>query len=265
MCDKNFLPNASWIYYPDANSPWYRIGFPHSFAASACPAGTQSLYAEFSYLKTFKQKIARTNAYKKNINLLDLSRVHTPDVTRAITQAETKILEHFNLSSEEVIAHAPLMLDHAYVIYNTWRDAHVPRLLSRLNTDYAIHSIGRYGAWKYASMQEALVDGKTTAHALTNTFIPAHLSIKSPRSRHEAPSTTIKPTAPDHITPNNPSTPHSSLTLDHTESRSNTPQSPPTLNYAETPSKTIKPTTTLSHSGKHPIIPSHNNGDVHEA
>lgn len=249
MSDKNFLPNASWIYYPDANSPWYRIGFPHSFAASACPIGTQSLYAEFSYLKTYKQKIARANAYKKNINNRDLSCVHTPHVTREIAQAETKILEHFNLSNETVIARAPLMLDHAYVIYNTWRDTHIPQILHRLIADYAIHSIGRYGAWKYASMQEALVDGKTTAHALTNTFIPAHLSLQNPRRSYEAPSATIKPTTPHHITPNNPTT----------------PQSPLTLNNTATHSKTIKSTTTLSHSGKHPIIPSHTNGDEHEA
>ena len=241
LCDKNFLPNASWIYYPDTQSPWYRIGFPHSFAASACPAGTQSLYAEFSYLN--KPKNSR----------------------RAITQAETKVLEHFNLSNETVIARAPLMLDHAYVIYNTWRDTYVPRILNRLTSDYAIHSIGRYGAWKYASMQEALVDGKTTAHLLTHTFIPAHLSLQNPRRSYEALSTTIKPTTPHHITPNNPTTPQSPLTLNHTESRSNIPLSQVTLNHTETHSKTIKPTTTLSHSDKHPIVPIQHNGDEHEA
>jgi protoporphyrinogen oxidase len=267
----NALPNASWIYYPDANSPWYRIGFPHSFAASACPAGTQSLYAELSYLNTSKQKVARLDAYKKNINNTDLSRVHTPHVTRAITQAETKILEHFNLSSEAVIARAPLMLDHAYVIYNTWRDTHIPQILHRLTADYAIHSIGRYGAWKYASMQEALVDGKTTAHAVTNTFIPAQLSLQNSRRRYEAPSTTIKPTTPHQITPphattpNNPTTPQSPLTLNNTESRSTIPLSQISLNHTETHSKTIKPTTTLSHASKHPIVPIQHNGDEHEA
>lgn len=173
----NALPNASWIYYPDTNSPWYRIGFPHSFAASACPAGTQSLYAEFSYLK--KQKLN----------------------TRAITQAETELLNHFNVPSEALIARAPLMLNHAYVIYNTWRDAHVPRLLDRLTTDYSINSIGRYGAWKYASMQEALVDGKTTAQALTQTFIPAHLSTRLSRRSYEAPSTSIPHTDKHPTTP----------------------------------------------------------------
>lgn len=159
----NTLPNASWIYYPDAHSSFYRIGFPHSFAPSACPANTQSLYAELSYLKK-----PRT-------------------VSRIISNAETELLHHFNLPREAVITRAPLMLNHAYVIYNTWRDKYVSRILNRLFTDYALHSIGRYGAWKYASMQEALIDGKTTAQALTNTFIPAHLS----RKIHEAPTNTI--------------------------------------------------------------------------
>ena len=226
----NALPNTSWIYYPDTNSPWYRIGFPHSFAPSACPAGTQSLYAEFSYL----------NKPKNN--------------RRAITQAETKVLEHFNLSSEAVIARAPLMLDHAYVIYNTWRDQHIPQILNRLTADYAIHSIGRYGAWKYASMQEALVDGKTTAHALTNTFIPAHLSTKNSRRSHEAPSTIIKPTTPHHITPNNPTTPHSFKT--HT----NAPSPIFTSN-----STTLTSTDTLSYPDTHPTTPHQHNGDKHEA
>lgn len=152
------LPNASWIYYPENTPTWYRMGFPHTFSEYNAPKGVQTIYTEVSYIKQ-----------PRNLNL-------------AFSRIEKEVTRFFNIEKEAIIARAPLFLRHAYVIYNTWRDAHVPRILKRLQDDYTIHSIGRYGAWKYASMQEALTDGKTTANDLIKNMFIAYPS----RRFHEA-------------------------------------------------------------------------------
>ncbi len=64
------------------------------------------------------------------------------------------------------------------------------KLLGRLAQE-SIHSIGRYGAWKYSSMQDAVLDGKKIA--ATVLVMPAHqtdyssnitIRHKSARSAH---------------------------------------------------------------------------------
>jgi hypothetical protein len=62
-----------------------------------------------------------------------------------------------------------ITIPHAYVIYDRWRDANINKLHDQLK-EYAIHSVGRYGAWKYASMQEGVLDGKQIAETVVNNF-----------------------------------------------------------------------------------------------
>jgi len=250
----NSLPNASWIYYPDAETSWYRIGFPHSFSPTACPAGTQSLYAELSYLNKPKQ-VPHTAFHKKGC---PTPNIHTPQLAGTIKRVEENILKHFNLPHEALIARAPLMLDRAYVIYNNWRDKQVPKILHRLESEYEIHSIGRYGAWKYASMQEALVDGKTTAYALTNRFIPAHLS----RDTYKTPATSIQPTNPHQNTEPETYATLPKTSIKQTETRATTS---PTFVQNEVPAPTSTSTPPLSKTDKPRAIPLQHNGDEHEA
>jgi UDP-galactopyranose mutase len=58
-----------------------------------------------------------------------------------------------------------LNISHAYVIYDAWRDKNLNKIHQRLQ-EHSIHSVGRYGEWKYSSMQEAVLDGKATAQTL---------------------------------------------------------------------------------------------------
>lgn len=142
------LTDKHWIYFPEKEFPFYRLGFPHNFSQSMAPAGCSSLYGEFSLL----------NPNKQQIDLL----VH---------QAQEKAMKLLGISDDEIIARKVIQIPHAYVIYNQWREKHLARLLGELAAEN-IHSVGRYGEWKYASMQEAILDGKKIAEALT--IIPAH-------------------------------------------------------------------------------------------
>ena len=139
-------PNISekhWIYLPETNFPHYRIGFYHNFSKAMAPEGCSSLYGEFAYLKKDPKEIKFTvdNAIKKTQKLL-------------------------SISDAQIITQRIINIPHAYVIYDGWRDKNLPTLLDHLTT-YNIHSIGRYGAWKYSSMQEAVLDGKAIAEKIT--------------------------------------------------------------------------------------------------
>jgi hypothetical protein len=58
-----------------------------------------------------------------------------------------------------------LYMPYAYVIYDKNRVKAVDKILSFLkNND--IHSIGRYGAWKYSFMEESILNSKELAGKL---------------------------------------------------------------------------------------------------
>lgn len=145
--NKPDLSDKHWIYYPEEKYPFYRIGFPHNFSAQAVPENCSSLYGEFSYLKNTKQEIDQKLAFS--------------------LQATKKL---FALSESDILVEKVIDIKHAYVIYNKWRDHNLPLILERL-AQFGIYSVGRYGAWKYASMQEGILDGKEIGEKLLTQLI----------------------------------------------------------------------------------------------
>lgn len=130
------LSDKHWIYFPEKTYPFYRLGFGHNFSEHMAPQNCSSLYGEFSHIGKSKQWIDNT---------LKLSLSKTKELL--------KIAEH-EVATEKIIP-----ISHAYVMYDHWREKNLPKLLKTLEAKN-IHSIGRYGAWKYCSMQETLLDGK---------------------------------------------------------------------------------------------------------
>jgi len=137
--------DAHWVYYPESPYPFYRIGFPAHLTSSMSPNNASSLSGECSFLN-------RSNEY-----IQDLTH-------RGITAAQ----KLFNINHHDVVTQAIINIPHAYVIFDLWRDKHLPHILKTLTNEYSIYSIGRYGAWKYASMQDALIDGKQMAEIIIN-------------------------------------------------------------------------------------------------
>jgi protoporphyrinogen oxidase len=133
-----------WVYFPEKHYPWHRLGFWHSICPRLAPTGHSSLYAEFSYLNK------QTSSHQLNDK---------------IGQTIDKILDFLGLSECHIIAKNILYLNHAYVIYDTWRERNIHKILDSLRA-MDIYSIGRYGAWKYSSMQEAVIEGYQTAETL---------------------------------------------------------------------------------------------------
>lgn len=141
------VSDKHWIYFPEKIFPFYRIGFPHNFAPSAVPSGCSSLYGEIAYLPNKPIPIQK---------LLDNSLDH---VKRLL-----------NISDANIATKLIIPIEHAYVIYNHWRDTNINKILNTL-AEHNIYSVGRYGAWKYASMQEALLDGKAIAEQLLQPLL----------------------------------------------------------------------------------------------
>jgi protoporphyrinogen oxidase len=134
--------NEHWIYFPEKKFPFYRVGCWHNVSPSLVKTGATALYAEIAYRN--EQKPCLEPMTIDGINVL---------------------LKHFNINTNAIITQKNLLLTHAYVIYDTCRKQNLAKLLTNLEQQ-SIHSVGRFGAWKYDSMQEAILDGKQTAVTL---------------------------------------------------------------------------------------------------
>lgn len=141
------VSDKHWIYFPETQFPFYRMGFASNCSAFMAPPGCSSLYGEFSHVRKSKQWVQET---LKN------------------SLAETKKL--FKISESEILTQKIMPISHAYVIYDEWRERNLPKIHSRLENE-SIYSAGRYGEWKYSSMQEAVLDGKKVAEKLV--VVPA--------------------------------------------------------------------------------------------
>ncbi len=158
------LTDRHWTYYPEKQYPFYRMGFWHNINPTSVKPGHTAIYGELSYLGKNTSKAARTTL---------------------VESAVAKALTVLGISEQEVVVRKDLHLTYAYVIYDAWREKHLENLLKNLAHD-GILSTGRYGGWKYSSMQEAVIDGKIASENLLPKFFGAQ-TIKQ-----QTPPTTAK-------------------------------------------------------------------------
>ena len=137
------MPGKHWIYFPEKKYPFYRVGFYHQFSPSNAPAGSSSLYVELS------------RDSKARVNLSDLEQI----AFQALK--DCKILK----SNHKILVKEWLPIKCGYVVYDFKRTKVLKTLLPYLAQN-GVESIGRYGAWKYSFMEEAIMDGKRCAEKL---------------------------------------------------------------------------------------------------
>lgn len=146
--DRSKISDASWVYFPEKIFPFYRVGFPMNFTPHVVPKGCSSMYVEvpMDLKKPFsKAKILR-------------------DVRQGLI--ESRILKHSDRFP--VVQFIPVK--YAYIIYDQHRQKALRTIFSFLKEN-DIQSIGRYGAWKYSFMEEAILDGKKAADSILNGHI----------------------------------------------------------------------------------------------
>lgn len=146
--NKSVIKNKHWIYFPEKKYDFYRLGFWNNINKNSAPKNYSSIYGEYSYLP---------NKYTEK------------DSTKLTEQSIRQTLQFLKLEKQNIVSKKILKLSHAYVIYNYWREKNIKSLHKRLN-NLELYSIGRFGEWKYSSMQEAVMDGKTVVNRLLEKY-----------------------------------------------------------------------------------------------
>jgi len=132
--------NKHWIYFPEKKNRYFRIGFYSSFSLDSAPLGHSSVYVEVSYPKDTKiDKIKLKDEILKDL-------------------AKTGLI-----SSTDMIVYCDIIdIKYGYPIYDHNYKNAVSEILNFL-AQYNIYSIGRYGLWRYFSMEDAILDGRKAA------------------------------------------------------------------------------------------------------
>lgn len=140
---KGIGDGAHWLYFPDPEVPFYRVGFPTSFSTGVAPEGASSMYVEVS-----------------------LPKGEAPD----LDSLEASVLDALHgqgilLPSDRILARDWAILDPGYVIFDRRRVETMSRLSPGLLAR-GVHLAGRYGAWTYSYMERAMLDGLAVARRL---------------------------------------------------------------------------------------------------
>ena len=132
--------NFHWIYFPDKNIPFYRVGSLSNVSRRLAPENHSSIWVEVSYRKNKPDKSIRDEIIKN--------------------------LEKIGLLNRKSIVHiSEVDIPYAYPIYVRNNENIVGEIQSFLN-EYNILLAGRFGSWKYSYMEESILEGKRVAFEL---------------------------------------------------------------------------------------------------
>lgn len=130
-----------WIYFPQPDVPFFRIGMQSAFSPENAPEGTASFYVETTQKITDFPRTQRA--------------IFKALVQKGIIEKQDHILDSFWRT-----------ISPAYVVYDGNRFAAQKHLLNWLNKQGCL-SAGRYGLWEYSFMERSIIQGKQIACRLT--------------------------------------------------------------------------------------------------
>jgi len=141
--DRRGVSGAHWIYFPEREYSFYRVGFPANLSEGLAPRGCSSLYVERSLL-----------------------RQETFDEDEVVERAVDDLRRAGILwKGDRLVYRRVSVLDPAYVIYDRYRAETLPAAHRALN-DAGIVSAGRFGTCEYSSMEGAIAAGMDVAARL---------------------------------------------------------------------------------------------------
>ena len=140
------ISDRHWIYFPEKDFSFYRVGFTSNFSSYLTPKGTSSIYTEISYSKDIP---------------LDKKRI----VKRVIRDLmKVGIIT----SRDRLLAKLVLDIKYAYPLYDhNYRESVV--IIQRFLRTNNIYSMGRFGSWEYLSMEDVIDQGRETAQQLNKS------------------------------------------------------------------------------------------------
>lgn len=139
---KSKLNKEHWLYIPDKECNYYRIGFYDNILNQ----DRLSMYVEIGYPKDTK---ITEDEVKKQLELT-LTNLKKQDIID---------------DSMKLIEYVSIIMNPAYVHISKETDRKVKELFEQLKSDN-VYSIGRYGAWTYCCMEDCMVEAKKLADSL---------------------------------------------------------------------------------------------------
>jgi protoporphyrinogen oxidase len=136
--DRKGPRDVHWMYYPDRNVSFYRVGFYDNIFDT----DRLSLYVELGYAKDAVVDVAAARARV----LEDLRRVGL-------------------VTDHQLVAEHSVVMNPAYVHITQRSMAEVERIGAELR-DKGVWSIGRYGSWTYCSIEDNIVEARAVAAQL---------------------------------------------------------------------------------------------------
>lgn len=130
--------NHHWIYLPERDFPFYRVGSYSAVEPTLAPPGTRSYYVEFGHYGT-----------------IDPRRFEQPMIDGL---RRLGIIE----DDSQVLFMIPNVLDPAYVLFDHEYERARATVLGWAARSGVV-SVGRYGRWQYNAMEDALLEGKEAA------------------------------------------------------------------------------------------------------
>ncbi|NLO91607.1 MAG: NAD(P)-binding protein [Elusimicrobia bacterium] len=133
-----------WIYFPEADFPFYRAGIASNFSPNAAPAGHSSFYIEIPAQNCAGNEAAIEKSVLKGLERCGLLPKNPPKPDSVLR----------------------LDIETAYAVYNSDRAPAVQALTAYLGK-HGCHCTGRYGLWRYSFMEQDLLDARDLALKLS--------------------------------------------------------------------------------------------------
>lgn len=129
-----------WIYFPQKDISFFRVGFPHNFASLSVPKGKSSVYIEVSYKPR--------------------ARADRRELIAAALRDFSKVL--MNGRMPPVRVRDVNDIHYGYAIYDARYQA-ARNAIEEYLRSMDIIACGRYGSWRYFSMEDSIRDGRRAA------------------------------------------------------------------------------------------------------
>ena len=138
--EQSFPSQRHWVYFPQKDLSFFRVGFFHNFSGGNTPRGRSSLYAEVSYSE------------------------HKPIDKKKICGRIKEDLKKVGLLSgkDSILAADINDIKYGYPIYDKNYARAKKKIFDFLSKNQVI-PCGRYGSWRYMSMEDVILEGREIA------------------------------------------------------------------------------------------------------
>ena len=138
--DRPQVSDQHWIYFPEEEFIFSRVGFPKNFSKAAAPEGTSSMYIEITHRP--EEKLDIEKAFVRSIADLE----------------KCGILR----KGDRIVTRHVIDIKFGYVVFDEHRQRRIQDLIEYLESR-DIFTAGRYGRWDYYSMEDSILSGKAAA------------------------------------------------------------------------------------------------------